>query len=318
MHPVRLDPVGLSGPTRGAARGPRWQRVAPGWYLPAAADLGVVEQRILAQSVRLPPSGAVTAWASLRWRGVAFFAGVGHAGAPVAVPLVISGSGSRAAHVSVHYSWEQLSPSEREIVDGLPCTTVERALFDEVRRRGTIRDGAVAIDMTAAANLLTVAEFAQYVDRRPAWTGVGVARGAVDLASDGSRSPQESRMRLVWVIDADLPAPLCNQPLFSLDGDLLGYPDLFDPVAGLVGEYDGADHLEEDRRRRDRMREERFRDHGLEYVAVVTGELARPASVVRRLRAAYRRAPFDPPDERRWTLDQPPWFRSRLDRQSHA
>jgi hypothetical protein len=79
-----------------------------------------------------------------------------------------------------------------------------------------------------------------------------------------------------------------------------------------VGEYDGADHLKVDTRRRDRTREERFRDHGLEYVAVVTGELADPWAVVRRLHAAYRRAPFTPEDRRRWTLQEPDWFRSRM------
>ena len=286
--------------------------MAPGWYLPAQADLGVVEQRILAQSVRLPSRGGVTAWAALRWRGAAFFTGYDYSGAPLPVPLVIGGTGSRSADARVHYSWEQLSPTELEAVDGLPCTVVERALFDEVRRRRSVRDGAVAIDMAAAAGLIPVADFAAYVERRPAWTGVKFARGAVVLAREGSRSPQESRMRLVWVLDADLPMPLCNQPLFSLGGDLLGYPDLFDPVAGLVGEYDGADHLADDRRSRDRTREERFRDHGLEYVAVVSGELAHNELVVRRLRAAYRRAPFAAVHARRWTLDQPTWFRSRL------
>lgn len=119
-------------------------------------------------------------------------------------------------------------------------------------------------------------------------------------------------MRLVWVLDAELPVPLCNPPLFTLRGDLLGYPDLFDPAAGLVGEYDGKDHLADDRRRADRTREERFRDHGLEYVPVVQGELRDRVAVVRRLRAAYRRSPFLPEDQRRWTLEQPPWFRSRI------
>ena len=56
-------------------------------------------------------------------------------------------------------------------------------------------------------------------------------------------------MRLVWVMDAGLPTPLCNEPVFSLDGQLLGYPDLFDPEAGSVGEYDGADHKDGKRHR---------------------------------------------------------------------
>jgi hypothetical protein len=311
--PVRLDPTGESGPTRSAARGKRWRRVAQGWYVPAAVDGTVVEQRILEQSVRLPGTGAITAWAALRWRGAAYFDGTDQGGRrTLPIPLVIGGTGNLRPDPAVALSWEQFAPWEREFVAGLGCASVERALFDETRRVGSLRPAVVAIDMAAAAKVITVAEFAAYVEIRPAWTGIGIPRGAVDLASDDSRSPQETLLRLVWVIDARLPPPLCNKPLFDLDGRFLGYPDLFDPVAGLVGEYDGADHLADDRRSADRTREELFRDHGLEYVPVVRGEMKQRDMVVRRIRSAYRRAPFLPPDRRRWTLDEPAWFRSRL------
>lgn len=312
VRPVRLDPAGRLGPTRVAVRSKGWRRVARGWYVPSDLDGQVVEQRILEQTVRLPATGGLTAWAALRWRGAAFFDGTDLGGRrSLPVPLLIGGTGNLRPDPAVALSWEQFAPAEREIVAGVGCAIVERALFDETRRRRFLRPAVAAIDMAAAAGLTTVARFAEYVESRPAWTGVGVARGAVDLAIDHSRSPQETYLRLVWVIDAVLPVPLCNPPLFSHRGELLGYPDLFDPVAGFVGEYDGADHLEDDRRRRDRAREERFRDHGLEYVAVVTGELSDRTRVVKRLRAAYRRAPFTPEGERRWTLDQPPWFRAR-------
>ncbi len=160
--------------------------------------------------------------------------------------------------------------------------------------------------MTVAAGLTSCEGFRDYVESRPAWTGVYRARFAADHAIAESRSPQETLLRLAWTIDAQLPAPLCNQPVFTLDGQLLGFPDLFDPGAGLVGEYDGKNHLAEDRRSIDRTREERFRDHGLEYVSVVRGELGRGALVSRRLRAAYARAPFLPANRRRWTFGPPP------------
>ena len=47
-------------------------------------------------------------------------------------------------------------------------------------------------------------------------------------------------MRLVWRLDAGCPWPLCNAPVFDLAGELLGVPDLIDPVHGVYGEYDGA------------------------------------------------------------------------------
>jgi hypothetical protein len=313
IRPVRLDARGLSGPTRASARGARWRRVATGWYVPSHVDETVVEQRILEQSVRVPDSGGLTAWAALRWRGAAYFDGTDQGGrGRMPIPLVIGGTGNLRPDPAVALSWEQFPPWEREVVAGVPSAIVGRALYDETRWSPTDRHAVVSVDMTVAAGLITPDAFRAYVESRPAWTGVYRARFAAVHAVAGSRSPQESWMRLVWVLDAGLPPPLCNEPVFSLNGELLGYPDLFDPVAGLVGEYDGKDHLADDRRSRDRTREERFRDHGLEYVAVVTGELAHPALVERRLRAAYRRAPFTPEVERRWTLEQPTWFRSGL------
>jgi hypothetical protein len=271
-----------------------------------------VEQRILEQARRLPTAGAVTAWASLRWRGATYFDGIEWStGAPLAVPLLVGAAGANLRsnpHSSV--SKEQFPPGELEVVAGVRCTSVARATFDEVRRVGSDREGAVVIDMVVAAQLLTLDQMAAYVETRYAWTGVPLVRRALALAVDGSRSPQESRMRLVWVLDAGLPTPLCNQPVFGRDGRLLGYPDLFDPEAGVVGEYDGADHLEQDRRRGDLGREQIFRNHGLEYFTVVRGDLRDRPLVVRRMLDARTRAHRRPAGERDWTLEAPSWWRS--------
>jgi hypothetical protein len=286
--------------------------VAHGWYLPAEVDVEVVEQRILNQAVRLPADAGLTGWAALRWSGARYFDGFSDGGRTVLpVPLLLGNRNLRPGP-QVRLSKEQFPPWEREIIAGVPCAVVARALYDETRWSTCDRRATVAVDMTVAAGLIGCEDFRDYVASRPAWTGVDRARFAADHAVADSRSPQETALRLAWVIDAQLPDPLCNQPVFSLDGQLLGYPDLFDPVAGLVGEYDGKNHLAEDRRSNDRTREERFRDHGLEYVAVVRGELERGALVAQRVRAAYARAPFLPADRRRWTLVHPPWYRARL------
>jgi hypothetical protein len=114
-------------------------------------------------------------------------------------------------------------------------------------------------------------------------------------------------MRLCWLFDAALPPPVCNRELFDLDGRLLGVPDLFDPVAGLVGEYDGADHKEGERHRADVAREERFRDHGLEYFEIVRGDLRDRRRAAERMLNARSRAKFLPPESCAWTLARPPW-----------
>lgn len=277
--------------------------------MPAGVDEGVVEQRILEQSVRLPSSGGITGWASLRWRGAAFFDGTEQGGRRILpVPLL----GNLRPDDRVQVSKAQFPAHEREVIDGVACATTARALYDEMVRRGQLRPAVVAVDMAAAAGLISVDEMARYVGTRPAWTGVPLCRQAVALAIDHSRSPQESRMRLIWILEADLPPPLCNRAVFSRHGRLLGYPDLFDPTAGLVGEYAGADHRDSARHQADVVREELFRDHGLECFTIVGEDLRNHRHVAERMRAARRRAKFLPPESCAWTLDPPPGWQGSL------
>ena len=144
--------------------------------------------------------------------------------------------------------------------------------------------------------------------RRHAWTGIPFVRKALLLAIDDSRSPQETLMRLCWLFDAELPPPLCNRELFDLDGNLLGIPDLFDPVAGLVGEYDGADH-KDGRAAPGATSPARSGsgDHGLEYFEIVRGDLRDRRLVADRMLNARSRARFLPPESCSWTLARPPW-----------
>ena len=108
---------------------------------------------------------------------------------------------------------------------------------------------------------------------RRSWTGVPLVRA-------GSGARQQRQPLAHGDVDETgvgarrcLADPVCNRPVFSLDGTLLGYPDLLDVESGTVGEYDGADHKEGERHRKDVEREERYRDHGLEYFTVVGGDI---------------------------------------------
>lgn len=305
VWPTRIDPDGRTGPTRGQAQRARWRACARGWYVPRETDSLVPEQRILEQAVRVANTGAVTGWASLRWRGGAYFDGLSHGGRSTRPVPLLRSAGDIPRSALAQLSKAQLGLTERESVAGIWCTTTQRALFDEMRF-DLLRGAVVSLDMAAAAGLISVRLFATYVAQRRAWTGVPLVRQALALASENSRSPQESRLRLVWTIDAGLPSPLCNRPVFDLNGNLLGYPDLFDPEAGLVGEYDGAHHKSGARHRRDVRREAKFRDHGLEYVEIVGGDLSDREAVVRRIHRARSRARFLKPEKRKWTLSPPP------------
>ena len=306
IAPLHIDPEGLVGPTPNQARSKGWRRTAWGMHVPVEADEEVVEQRIVEQSGRICQYGAVTGWASLRWQGASYFDGTTDLGRTrLPVPLIVAGKQHSDPRCTV--TQEQLAPSEWSVVDGLGCTTIQRALFDEVRRIPSVREAACAIAMAAAASQISRRLFAMYVAQRTAWTGVPHARKALALARDECWSPQEFRMLLVWLLDAGLPEPLCNRALYDLDGRLIGIPDLLDVEAGLVGEYQGEDHKSGARHRKDVEREERYRDHGLEMFEVVGGDLPRRQLVVQRMLSARARAKFLPPESRAWTLTTPPW-----------
>lgn len=306
--PVRIDPAGVVGPTRGQARGASWRACGPGWFVPASVPPERTEQRIVEAGVPLREFEALTGWAALRWHGAGFFDGTLASGVLRPVPVIRRSGARRDRHGRDDYLRHQLAPDDACVVEGLRCTTVARALFDEMRFAGSVREAVAAVDMVVAARLSTLAAMDEYVERHPHWWGVCLVREALGLGVDGSRSPQESRLRLVWVLDAGLPPPLCNVPVFDHGGRLLGVPDLLDPEVGLVVEYDGAHHKAADRHRRDVAREHRLREAGLEYTSVVGGDLTQRTMVVERLTAAYRRARARPGAARRWTLTPPPWW----------
>lgn len=171
-----------------------------------------------------------------------------------------------------------------------------------------MRRAVADIEVAVAAGLLSFTEFADYVGRRNPWTGIGLARDAVALAGLGCWSRPEAGMALTWMLDAELERPLCNVPVFDLNERLIAIVDLLDEVAGAVGEYQGADHKDGERHRRDVAREQALRDVGLEYFELVGGDLADTDLVVKRMHAARERSLFREPADRLWTLEQPAWW----------
>lgn len=305
--PVRVDPDGVAGPTPHQARGPRWRRTSPGFYVPAHVSRDLPEQRIREAAQLIPGYGGVSGWAALRWQGGRWFGGLDQGGRHVRDVVVTTMIHARA-HPGVQISEERLNPREVVVVDGLPLTIPARSVLFEARYAGRLSRAMQAIDMAAYDDLVSLAECHAYLPHLSGWIGVGRAREALAMADENSWSPQETDMRREWVLDAGLPRPLCNVPVFGLDGRLVGTPDLFDPEAGVVGEYDGGHHLDGAQRGRDLRREAAFRRVGLEYVAKVAADCADPAHYLQRLHDSYRRASYLPEARRLWTLERPPWW----------
>jgi hypothetical protein len=311
VRPVRIDPTGRTGPTPGQAYGPKWRRSTHGLYVPTWVDATVPEQRILEQSMRLPEGGAVTGWAALRKARAGFFDGLARDGrTELDVPLCVGPLGRirDAPGSTVHR--DRLLPDEVVVIDGVRCARTLRGLFDAMRLALDEREAVVAMDMAAAASLASISQMLTYTESHPGWEGVQQVRDALPLADERSRSPSETRTRLVWQLDAGLPKPLVNQPVWDLTGRLLGYADLFDPVAGVVGEYDGADHRAAKRHSKDVAREERFRRRGLEYFKVTGPDT--PAVVVDRMLSTRSRARWLAPGDRAWTIEPPPGWEPEL------
>lgn len=311
MLPVRIDPTGRTGPTRGQARAKRWRRTSSGCYVPDHVDASRPVQRIAEAVPLLPPGGAVTGWASLHLQMVAFLDGVRADGCtPRDVLLVTGPRQRRRPRDGIRFLQDRLD--DVILVRGVPCTPVRRALFDEMRFSGSLEDAVVAMDMTAAAGAVSISRMRRYAETHAGWDGVRLVREALDLADEDSKSPQETRYRMVWQCEAGLSRPLVNQPIFSRAGRLLGYPDLLDVDAGLVGEYDGADHRTASRHSKDVGREDLFRRCGLEVTRATSYDLRDRPALTHRILDARRRATARPRGEGTWTLEPPPWFRPEL------
>lgn len=292
-----------------AARGPRWRRTSRGFYVPSTVDGELPEQRIAEASVVLPDVGGLTGWAALYWCGATWLDGLADGGRRHRPVVIATGYEDVRNQPGIVVSQERLSPRELAVHDGLPLTEPVRSVCFEARYARSLPEAVEAVDMSAFADLVSIAEYADYCLAHPGWTGIPMARAAIELADENSWSPAETRMRLVWMLVARLPRPVCNHPLFDLAGRHIGTPDLFDPEGGVAGEYDGRLHLQGSQRSRDLAREDAFRAHGIEYFTVLAEDLRRPERVAERMLAARHRAPSVPVDRRTWTLTPPEWWR---------
>lgn len=304
--PVRPDPSGTTGPTRGQARGPKWRRSSPGLYVPADVDPDDLEQRIVEVAAGLPPGAVVTGWAALAWQETAWFNGRGPDGRTLLpVPVALDDRRTIARRPGVLLTNDWLFDGDVTWLDGLPMTIPARSVTFQARRARTLLEAVRVIDMAAAGDRVDLEELSAYASRLPSRPGLARLRTALGMANENVWSPQETTMRLVWRARGH-PRPECNVPVFDHAGRHLLTPDLFDPDAGVAGEYDGAVHLGGELRRRDLGRDELYRDLEIEVVTMMSGDRRDTAAFERRLDAAYRRASRQ--QARPWTIDQPDWW----------
>lgn len=300
VAPVPADPRGVAGPTPGAARGPRWRTTSRGLFVPAGVPM-TSNQRTLEASAVLRDEEAVTGWAALDWVKARWFDGTTDGATLRNVDLVTRRH--IAAQPGFVVSQEFLHPDEIVQVDGVPITTHVRSVTYEMRHAAGLGDAVVALDMACYSDLVSIDEVAAYVEALGPVTGIQQARDAVAEADENSWSPRETKMRGVWTKRAGLPRPLCNAPVFTLDGVHVATPDLFSPELGLLGLYNGSDHLTLVGAAADQKQESAYRDLGLEVVTMLATDWADLDDFTARLRAAARRRR---PRGGLWTVVPPP------------
>jgi hypothetical protein len=295
-----------AGVTRARLRGPGYQQTSRGFYVPAGVDLSEARQRVLGAAVRTPPGGAVGGWGAARALGVVLCDGLALDGRTLLdVPVVTGGRDVRRTP-GIDVWTDALADGDVVDVDGVCVTAPLRTCFDGVRRSAELVEAVVFADLMLHAELVDLPGMRAYIDDHAGWRGVQQARRALDLADPLARNGWETRLRMVWLLEARLPRPLCNPPVFDLQGRLLGYPDLLDPDAGTVGEYDGGGHRRLGQHARDNVREELFEDHGLVVTRATSVDFGDTTALATRMRRAHARGLRRDRRRDRWTLEVPP------------
>ncbi len=251
---------------------------------------------------------AITGWAALHWRRARWFTGIDPHGMPRPVEIVISTHDIRPRD-GLFLSGEAVHVELRGEVDGVRMVDPRVAVSYLMRYAPSTRAAARELSMAAYDDIVSIEEMSEFLTPgQNALTGVPQARAAVPLATENCWSPPELDLVMTWVLDAGRPMPLCNAPLFDLSGRHVATPDVFDPVAGVAGEYEGAVHLDRAVRAGDVRREGVLRAHGVEVVTMVADDRHAPGAFVARLADAYRRAERSPAADRRWTVTPPRWW----------
>lgn len=184
-----------------------------------------------------------------------------------------------------------LLDDESQIVGGRTVTTPERTAFD-IGRRGAVRSAVVRLDALAVATGFKVDDVLRVARRHPRAPGLRCLETALGLVDSGSGSPRESYLRLL-LIDAGFPRPHTQIPVTDAAGVPVAFLDMGWEDALVAVEYDGDQHRT-DRRQyvRDIRRAEMLEELGWIVVRVVAED--RPASIVRRVRAALTKSAVNP------------------------
>lgn len=180
--------------------------------------------------------------------------------------------------------------------DGVYVTAPARTVID-MARTVPFESAVVTADAALAGSGVTNDELLAVLDRVRDWRGARAAGRVVGFADGRSESVGESRHR-VQIHRIGLPAPELQVVVSGPDGVEDRVDFYFDDHA-TIGEFDGREKYGRllrpgetagDAVWREKVREDRLRERGLQVVRPTWADLYRDEAVARRYQAAFARA----------------------------
>lgn len=307
-QPRRVAQLQESGLTRRQRDADLWDRPYRGVRRPASLDPTDPDVRIADVVCAMEPGGVLTGWAGARVHGVSTLEG--RQGGGLLPVTVVSGRGQQRGRPGLEVSRRSLHDHEVEDVDGVRVASLARCAYDMALDARSLGEAVEALDTCCSTvtpgSRTTPSRIKSVLDSHVKTRGIALVRRALPLVSTRSASPLETSTRLVVVREAGYLDVRVNEPVFDLDGKLLGVADLLDVKRGIVVETDGDDHAGRSRRTRDNLRQEAMTRAGLVTVRVTADDHRDRRRLAARLRRIRREV--NPVRTGAWTLDRPPWW----------
>lgn len=228
---------------RGWAAGD-YHKLAPGHFIDARIHRELsatarVQVRIVAWACTAPKTYVIGSSASLLWG----FPEQRSHGQCLGAPVELGRSAGRTVHKgNVHYRALRREHSSRtRLMDtgfGIVQVTDRLTTCLDLARWNSLDDAVHALDHCLQKKWFTLGKVDSRVQEMGGAKGIDDIRQAALLASAGSESPRETKLKLLmWRLG--LPAPLQQVNITSRRGTWLGRVDFFYPGLGLIIEYDG-------------------------------------------------------------------------------
>jgi Protein of unknown function (DUF559) len=181
---------------------------------------------------------------------------------------------------------DHIEEDEIEVAEGMRITSPARTALD-FGCWYPLMTAVAAIDALGRATEIKVVEVELLARRYPRRRGIARARQAVELFDAGAQSPRESWLRVI-LIQAGLPRPQTQLPVFNEFGRAIAYLDMGWESVRIAVEYDGEQHRSDRRQYTwDVRRLEMLERRGWIVIRVVAGD--RPAEIISRVREAFAR-----------------------------